>query len=117
MSRLLVVVRSSLAPGFHLAGVDAFGVEDVESAQELITGWLDEGESGLVAVEEGILAGLNPALTGRLEASHNLFCVGIPGGKPLGDEGSRRMRIASMIRHAIGIHITLKSETTEAKHE
>jgi vacuolar-type H+-ATPase subunit F/Vma7 len=36
MSSLLVVTRPALVTGFHLAGVEAFGVDDVESAQELI---------------------------------------------------------------------------------
>ena len=117
MSRLLVVVRSNLAPGFHLAGVDAFGVDDFESAQELIASWLDAGESGLVAVEQEILDLIDTSLKQRIEASHNLFCVGIPGGKLLGDEGSRRKRIAAMIRRAIGVHITLKGERAESRRE
>jgi hypothetical protein len=40
MSQLFVVTRPALVPGFQLAGVDAHGVEDVESAQELIEKWM-----------------------------------------------------------------------------
>ena len=36
MSRLIVVTRPALVTGFQLAGVDAYGAEDVETAQELI---------------------------------------------------------------------------------
>ena len=55
MSRLLVVTRPALVHGFELAGVDAYGVEDVESAQELIESWLITGEIGLLAIDDGLL--------------------------------------------------------------
>ena len=39
MSRLIVLTRPDLVPGFQLAGVDAYGAQDVETAQEMIEAW------------------------------------------------------------------------------
>jgi vacuolar-type H+-ATPase subunit F/Vma7 len=113
MSRLLVVTRPSLAPGFQLAGVDAFGVEDVEIAQELIGGWMEAGEVGLIAIDDGLLVCMDSAFVHRLETAEHLPFLAIPGGGPLGPEASRRHRIAEMIRRAIGVHITFRGEKME----
>ena len=113
MSRLLVVTRPSLVPGFQLAGVDAYGVIDVETAQELIGGWMEASEAGLLAIDDGLLVRMDPAFVHRLETSEHLPILAIPGGGPLGPEVSRRYRIVEMIRRAIGVHITFKGEEME----
>ncbi len=115
MSRLLVVTRPALVPGFRLAGVDAYGAEDVETAQELIDGWLKAGEVGLLAIDDGLLEHIDPSFIKYLEASENLPYLAIPGGGSLGPEVSRRHRIAEMIRRAIGFHITFKGEDAEER--
>ena len=115
MSRLFVLTRSSLVPGFHLAGVDAYGAEDVETAQETIETWLEAGETGLLAIDDGLLERMDPALIKRLETAEQLPYLAIPGGKPLGPEASRRRRIAEIIRRAIGFHITFKGEEDEGE--
>jgi vacuolar-type H+-ATPase subunit F/Vma7 len=115
MSRLLIVTRSGLATGFELAGVDAYEVEDVETAQELIDDWLDTGETGLLAIDDGLLACMEAAFVRRLEDAENLPYLAIPGGEALGARASRRHRIAEMIRRAIGFHITFKGEGAEVE--
>jgi len=110
MSQLFVVTRPDLVPGFQLAGVDAHGVEDVERAQELIAGWLDRGEVGLLTIDDSLLDNLEADFLKRLSVSERLLHLAIPGGRPLGPEVSRRHRIAAMIRRAIGFHITFKGE-------
>jgi vacuolar-type H+-ATPase subunit F/Vma7 len=117
MSRLLVVTRSSLIPGFQLAGIDAYGVDDVEAAQELISGWMEAGEAGLIAIDDGLLARMDSAFVHRLESSEHLPFLAIPGGGPLGPEAIRRYRIAEMIRRAIGVHITFKGEVMEGSEK
>ena len=113
MSRLIVLTRANLLPGFQLAGVDAYGVEDIETVQELLESWLKLGEAGLLAIDEGFLERIEPALLKRLEFSEKLLYLAIPGGGPLGAEASRSYRIAEMIRRAIGFHITFKGEEAE----
>lgn len=114
MSRLLIITRPALVPGFQLAGVDVYGPEDIETAQELIAGWLKSGETGLLAIDDGILERMDPVLVKRLEAAEHLPYLPIPGGQTIGTEASRRYRITEMIRRAIGFHITFKGEEVEA---
>lgn len=113
MSQLFIVSRPALITGFHLAGVNAYGAEDVESAQELIDKWLSAGEVGLIAIDDGLLAHMDAAFLRRLDEYENLPYLAIPGGQPLGPEVSRRHRIAALIRRAIGFHITFKGEEEE----
>lgn len=113
MSRLLIITRPAYVPGFRLAGVDVFGAEDVEMAEELIREWLRAGETGLLAIDEGILERMDPGVIKQLRVAEQLPYLAIPGGEPLGPEASRRARIASMIRRAIGFHITFKGQEVE----
>ena len=113
MSRLMVVVRPALVTGFRLAGVEVYPAEDVETAQELAEQWLDEGEAGLLAVDDGLLERMDSGILERLEDSDTLFHVAIPGGEPLGETASRQHRLAEMIRRAIGFHITFRGEEEE----
>lgn len=113
MSRLLIITRPAFVSGFRLAGVDVFGADDVETAEELIQEWLRAGETGLLAIDEGILERMDPRVVKQLRAAEQLPYLAIPGGKPLGPEASRRVRIAGMLRRAIGFHITFKGEKIE----
>jgi vacuolar-type H+-ATPase subunit F/Vma7 len=113
MSHLLIVTRPTLVAGFQLAGVNAFAAEDVETAQELITGWLEAGEIGLLAIDEGLFSHMDPLFIKLLEGSTKLPFLTIPGGEAIGPEVSRKYRIAEMIRQAIGVHITFKGEEPE----
>jgi vacuolar-type H+-ATPase subunit F/Vma7 len=115
MSRLLIITRPSLVTGFELAGVDSYGVEDVESAQEIIEAWLEAGEAGLMAIDDGLLSNMDPSFLKRMDLADQLPYIAIPGGQPLGLRASRRHRIAEMIRRAIGFHITFKGEESEAE--
>ncbi len=110
MSRLIVVTRPSLAPGFQLAGVEAFAADDADAAQRLVTGWLDTGEAGLLALDDGLLADFDPAVRRRLEAAEQLPYIAIPGGGPLEPKTSRQRHISELIRRAIGFHITFRGE-------
>ena len=110
MGRLIIVTRPALAPGFQLAGVEAFAAQDGETAQRLVAGWLDAGETGLLAVDDGLLANFDPALRRQMEAADRLPCIAIPGGGPLEPGVSPRRQLTEMIRRAIGIHITFGGE-------
>jgi len=115
MSRLLVITRPSLVPGFHLAGVNAYGAKDVESAQEMIETWLNRGETGLLAIDDGLFEHLEPAIVRRMDDAEQMPYLVIPGGSALGAEASRRHRIALTIRRAIGFQITFKDGGREAE--
>ncbi|MFW5943043.1 MAG: V-type ATP synthase subunit F [Chloroflexota bacterium] len=110
MSRLLIITSPFLVPGFRLAGADAYGVEDPETAEALIGDWLDADESGLLAIDEGILETLSPAIIARLQAAERLPFLAIPGVSATVSEATRRARTAQMIRRAAGFHITFRGE-------
>ncbi len=115
MSHLLVITRPTLVTGFRLAGVEAYGAEDVESAEEQIAAWLDAGETGLLAIDESLLDRMEPGLVKRLQAAEHLPYLTIPSVQPLRAPVSRRGRIVEMLRQAIGVHITFKGEKAEDK--
>lgn len=113
MSRLVVITCPELLPGFQLAGVEAYSVEDAQAAQELIDPWLEKGEVGLLAIDEGILNDMERTYTERLEAADHLPFISIPGCAPMDPGTTRKHRIAEMIRRATGFQITFKGETSE----
>ena len=113
MSRFLVITRPELLTGFHLAGVDACSAVDVETAQEYIEAWWEMGETGLLAIDDGLLEKMDPAFVRRMDANEKMFYVALPSGGPLGSEASRQYRIAEMLRRAIGFHITFREEVQD----
>lgn len=113
MSRLLVITRPSLVPGFLLAGVSAYGMEDIQSSLEQITAWLEAGEVGLLAIDDGLLEQMPPTFIKRLESVFQVPYLAIPGGGPLAPGITQRQRLARTIRQAIGFHITFKGEEAE----
>lgn len=110
MSRLLIVTRPSLVPGFQLAGVEAFAASNATEAQQLIAKWLDAGEVGLLAVDEAFLASFDPGFLQRLSAAGQLPHIALPDDRSTGAELSGRSRIARILRRAIGFHITFQGE-------
>lgn len=114
MSRLIVITRPFLATGFHLAGVEAYPAEAADRVEDLIAGWLEDGEQGLVAIEETLLEGLDAALRRRLEASTRLQVIAIPGDGTAAPAASRQQRLAEMLRRAIGFQIRFGGEESNA---
>lgn len=110
MSRLRVIVRPHLVEGFHLAGVEAYGAEDVEVAAALLTEWLDQGDECLVAIDDVLAEALDPALLARINNSDRLLHLAIPGGGASDYAATRSARIARMIRRSIGVRFTFGDE-------
>jgi vacuolar-type H+-ATPase subunit F/Vma7 len=117
MSKLMVVIRPELYPGFALAGVEAFPAVDVETAVELIEGWLSSGETGLLAIDDGLLEKMDQSFIRRMEAADQLPFLSIPGGQGSDGIGYRRQRISELTRRAVGFHSIFKSEKAETKEK
>lgn len=113
MSRLLVITRPELLTGFALAGVEAFAAPDVETAVELIEGWLSSGEDALLAIDDSLLAGMDARTLHRLEAAEHLPFLAIPNGVGAAQAVFRRKRISELTRRAIGFHSVFKTEKSE----
>lgn len=110
MSRLMVITTPDLAPGFQLAGVETFAVENAEKAEGILRELLTGAEASLIVVRQDLLQAMPPRLQRQLEASYRPLVMAIPGGGPTAPAEERRHYIAELIRRAIGFHITFGAE-------
>ncbi len=111
MNKMIVITKSDQVDGFRLAGVDAIGVDDIESVEGLINTWLKDKEQVLLALDDGLFSMLDKDLVKKVYASDELMLVTIPDRVMTGGENMRRNQIYEMIRHATGVQIRFKGET------
>lgn len=105
-----MVTTPELAPGFRLAGAAVDVARSAEEAARAVAGHVAAPEGGIVAVHEPYLEAFDPALRRRLEALVNPVVVGLPAGDLAADAGGRRLRLAEMLRRAVGYRITLAGD-------
>jgi vacuolar-type H+-ATPase subunit F/Vma7 len=108
VSSLRIIVPPEVAAGFHLAAAEAFSAENSAQAERLVRGWIAAGESGLLAIDEGLLAGIEPGLRRQLEDGDPLPCLPIPRGDPQGEPAQTRARLVERIRRVVGVHIVFR---------
>lgn len=108
MSRLFILTQPETVSGFHLAGIDAYAATNTSQARSQIEKWLAAGEQGLLAVDETLFNGFEPAFQKRLTSNNQLPTIVLPDGRPVGPEITGRQHIADLIREAIGFHITFQ---------
>ena len=110
MKKLVVVTTTDQVKGFRLAGINAIGVDDEETAHQLISSWLNNKEELLLAVDDSLFSKLGKEMIDRIYDSENMLLVTIPDGPVYSAETSRKHRIFEMIRHATGTQIKFKGE-------
>ena len=115
MKKLVVVTKLGQVNGYKLAGINAIGVSDIDTAQRLIVSWLNDGEEILLAMDESMFSKLGEDLISRIYSSNDMLLVTIPDGPVSGAEVSRKQRIYEMIRHATGVKIRFKGEVNDTK--
>lgn len=115
MNRMVVITRKDQAHGFKLAGVDAIGVDDIETIHQAITSWLNKNEQILLAIDDGLFSQLDKALVKRVYDSRDMQLVTIPDGPVSGAGSSHKQSIYDMIRHATGVQIRFKGEMNGTK--
>jgi V/A-type H+-transporting ATPase subunit F len=115
MNRLMVITTPDLAPGFQLAGVETFAVENAENAEAVLRELLVRDEASLIVVRQDLLQAMPHRLQRQLEASYRPLVMAIPGGTPTGPTEERRHYIAELIRRAIGFQITFGAERPPAE--
>jgi vacuolar-type H+-ATPase subunit F/Vma7 len=111
MNKMIVITKSDQVDGFRLAGVDAIGVDEIETVEGLINTWLKDKEQVLLALDDGLFSMLDKDLVKKVYASDDLMLVTIPDRVMTGGENMRRNQIYEMIRHATGVQIRFKGET------
>jgi len=108
VARLTVITNPTLAPGFRLAGVEVIAVESHASAHTALVRLLDEGDAGIIAIDEPFLSALDYATARRIEEMVKPVVVSLPVGADVLPEQRRSRQIAELIRRAIGIRITFR---------
>lgn len=111
MNKMVVLTKTDQVDGFRLAGVDAMGVDDAETVENLIQTWLDKKEEILLALDDDLFSMLSENLKKKIYASNEMLLVTIPDKVlPVGDQ-TRKKHIYDMIRHATGVQIRFKGES------
>jgi V/A-type H+-transporting ATPase subunit F len=105
MFRFLVVTDPESADGFRLAGVDVVEVKGVEEARAILPDLLYRDDTGIVAVNEEFMAGLDAKLLGRIERTHRPIIIPIPSGARKGDGQGY---VEALLRRAIGYNIVVR---------
>ena len=108
MSRLMVITTPDLAPGYQLAGVETFAVQNSVEAERRLRQLLAAGEASLIAVRQDLLRGIDERLQRQFDTSYRPIVVAIPSAANAASAEARTQYITELIRRAIGFHITLK---------
>jgi len=116
MGRLLVITTPDLAPGFELAGVETFAVDDVDQAETVLDQFLSGDEASLIVVRQGLLEAMSARLQRQVSRSYRPVVIAIPGGMPtMATSGRRQRYISELIRRAIGFRITFGAVQPEVE--
>ena len=112
----MVITTPDLAPGFELAGVETFAVENVNQAESILDELLTGDEASLIVVRQGLLEAMGTRLQRQVRRSYRPVVIAIPGGIPPITASERRQRyLSELIRRAIGFRITFSSVQSEAE--
>ena len=109
MGRLIVVTAEDQVTGYRMAGVTALAASTPEEVLRIISEVADAQEGGLVAVDESLLGGIEPAARRRLEESMTPVVVSIPSGSRA-SVSERRARLSEVLRRAVGSRIRFPGE-------
>ena len=115
MRRLVVMVQPDQVNGYRLAGLEAFGIDDAETASRVITSWLNKNEEILLALGESVYSLLNKDLIERMHTSEKMMLVTIPDAPISRSKTRSQQEIFDAIRHATGVYIRFKGESDGTK--
>ncbi len=105
MYRFLVVTDRESAPGFRLAGVDVVEASGVEEARGIVPDLLYRDDTGIVAINEEFLTGLDPKVLAKMERTHRPIVLPIPSGLKKGEPMSY---VERLLQRAIGYNIVVR---------
>lgn len=108
MYKLIVVTDPDNADGFRLAGVDVYVVETEEEVRVRINSLLDEEESGIIAVNEQMMAAIDERTQRKIDSIYRPLVISLPLREKLEIGQDHRAYLARLIRRAIGFDITLR---------
>ena len=107
MYKVVVLTDPETAYGFRLAGVDVYEIACPEEANNEINRLLEDDRTGILAVNEGFLTGLDDRIKARIEATYRPIVVSLPIKEKLGAIGERKAFLARLVHKAVGFDVTL----------
>jgi V/A-type H+-transporting ATPase subunit F len=106
--KLLVLTDSDTADGFRMAGVDVVVVDSPEEARKNLAALVDTDSSGIIAVNERLMTGVDERLRKKIDSIYRPIVVSLPIREKLELGEDHRAYLSRLIRRAIGFDITLR---------
>jgi len=106
--KLIVLTDPDNADGFRLAGVDVEIVDTDDQVRERLNRLLDDESSGIIAVNEGLMAAIDERTQRKIDSIYRPLVVSLPLREKLAIGDDHRAYLARLIRRAIGFDITLR---------
>lgn len=108
MYKLIVLTDPETADGFRLAGVEVATADSPELARKLLADLVDEDDSGIIAVNERLMAAVDDRLQRKIDSIYRPIVVSLPIREKLEMGDDHRAYLSRLIRRAIGFDITLR---------
>lgn len=108
MYKLVVLTDADTADGFRLAGVDVEIAESPEEARTTLSSLVDDDSSGIIAVNERLMSGIDERLRKKIDSIYRPIVVSLPIREKLEIGEDHRAYLSRLIRRAIGFDITLR---------
>jgi V/A-type H+-transporting ATPase subunit F len=105
---LIVLTDPETADGFRLAGVEVNVVDTPAQARKQLASLIDDDESGIIAVNERLMAEVDGRLQQKIDSIYRPIVVSLPIREKLEVGEDHRAYLSRLIRRAIGFDITLR---------
>jgi V/A-type H+-transporting ATPase subunit F len=106
--KLIVLTDPDTADGFRLAGVDVAVADSPSLARKTLASLIDDDESGIIAVNERLMAEVDDRLQKKIDSIYRPIVVSLPIREKLEMGEDHRAYLSRLIRRAIGFDITLR---------
>lgn len=104
----MVLTDSDTADGFRLSGVSVGVVDTPEMARARLNVLLDDEASGIIAVNEKLMAGIDERTQRKIDSIYRPIVISLPIKEKIEIGEDHRAYLARLIRRAIGFDITLR---------
>jgi V/A-type H+-transporting ATPase subunit F len=105
---LVVIAGRESAPGFQLAGVDVFEVDENEkNIRRLLVDFINDDSIGIIAIEEDLAGAIDDQLRSRIDKLYRPVVIPIPSKKKIDTTDARTTYVRAIIKKAVGFDIKL----------
>lgn len=110
MLKVLAISEKELARGFALAGIETCTVTDAKQASQTLTRIINDGQHGIVIMDEKLSSGLDKQVKAALSRGNGPMLVSIPAELKWRDTEKLPQDdyVARLIRRAVGYQLNIK---------